>query len=494
MSDERTISERLAARAAGFSLAARADRETVSRRASELLLDFTGVMVGGLREDSAKIASAHAARTGASGRVGGATLLRVEAGPEVLPVDAEEAAFAHAVAGHGLEMDDVHNASSSHPGVIVIPAALACAEAFGRSGAELLEAIVAGYEVMLEVGVATGPAALYARGFHPTPTCGVFGAAAAAGRLMRLDAGAMADALGLAWSFAGGNMSFQTEGSLAKRIQVGWASRSGLAAARLAAAGARGPRRVFEAGGFCEAYAGTAWPELNAEGDPARPLRILEVSIKPHACCRYIQSPIDAILKLRSDGLTADAVETIDARIASAGLALVAEPADFKRRPSTPEEAQFSLPYSLAVALVAGDAGPDRYRQPWLSDPRVADLASRVGAGSSPWIDDAFPARWGAEVAVRTRDGETRATRLENGLGDPEWPLDEAALGRKFDSLAGRVLDETARSRALETILPWGRIAAGDASAEAGAEGDRVGIAPGAFVRRLAEDLRSRSR
>jgi 2-methylcitrate dehydratase PrpD len=431
---EITRAERLAAWVAGFSLAddqaeaARSDSPD-ARATCDFILDLLGVAVAGSRrEASARIAMEDAR---ASACPGVATLL-CPGGPRVT---AEAAAFANGVAAHSIEMDDVHNASSLHPGTAVIPAALGVAEELQRSGIDAIEAIIAGYEIMIRVGVAANPTLLYRQGFHPTTVCGVFGAAAAAGKLMELDAAGLAHAFGIAWSMASGNMSWQAEGSMTKRLQAGHAARNGVQAARLAQRGATGPLHVLEEHGFFHGYGGST--ELDAlTAGLGGALKLHETGIKPYACCRYNQAPVDGLLALRREhGLNSDDVESIEIAIATTGHALVAIPPERKRKPTNSVEAQFSLPYSAAVALCAGEAGPDQYLDPWLTDAGVLELAGRVTVTSDAEVDAKFPAKWAAKIRVRTRDGRTLEYAADDCLGDPDKPLGAEALAEKFRTL-----------------------------------------------------------
>lgn len=424
--------------------------------AKDLLLDHLGVLIAGSTEEqSARVAYDYAR---AHAQPAESTLLEANA----QKIAAEAAAFAHAAATHSIEMDDVHNASSSHPGVVSIPAALSIGEAETRSGAETLAAIVVGYETILRVGEAAGPSALYRRGFHPTAVCGVFSSAAAAGRMLGLDRRQMTNALGLAWSFASGSMSFQTEGSWAKRLQVGNTVRAGIQAAKLAANGATGPAHVFEENGFFHSYSG-AFDREKLLGGLGEKLKIAEVGIKPFACCRYNQTPVDALLELRTQrSLTADAIDSIDIEIASTGLPLVAVPAEPKRQPTGSVEAQFSLYYSAAVALVAGAAGRGEYREPWLSDRRVLDLARRVHVGSSDAIDAKFPDKWAARVRVKTKSGEQIDHAADDCLGDPEKPLGRAGIEQKFKSLTAAVISPQAQTQIIEAVTSLQEIQTAD--------------------------------
>src|SRR5204862_370650 len=205
----------------------------VVARALDLLRDHLGVALGGAGEESSVVLRRGLVTLGLRGD---ATVLGTA---ERLP--APHAALANGAAAHALEMDDTHQGGSIHLGATVLPAALAAAELGGASGERVLRAAVAGYDVAARLAMALGPAAHYRRGFHLTATCGAFGAAAAAGVVLGLDAAAIAAALGIAGSQAAGSMEFLADGSWTKRFQTGWAACAGLHAAALAQAGFSGP-------------------------------------------------------------------------------------------------------------------------------------------------------------------------------------------------------------------------------------------------------------
>ena len=169
--------------------------------------------------------------------------------------EASWASLANGIAAHGLEMDDVENRSSLHPGVVVFPAVLALAEQTGSPPADFYSAVIAGYEITLRVGASLNPASAYERGFHPTAICGTMGATAASARLLRLSPEQTHMALGIAGSMAAGSMAYLHDGAWTKRLHPGWACHAGIMAARLAAAGFVGPTNILESSyGFLHAY------------------------------------------------------------------------------------------------------------------------------------------------------------------------------------------------------------------------------------------------
>jgi 2-methylcitrate dehydratase PrpD len=181
--------------------------------------------------------------------------------------EAAWAALANGVAAHGLDMDDVENRSSLHPGVVVFPAVLALSEQLASPPTDIYAAVVAGYEITLRVGAALDPASAYERGFHPTAICGALGAVAASARLLKLSPLQTEMALGIAGSMAAGSMAYLHEGAWTKRLHPGWASHAGIIAARLAAAGFDGPIAILESRyGFLSAYSPNGNPDKLQRG------------------------------------------------------------------------------------------------------------------------------------------------------------------------------------------------------------------------------------
>src|SRR5262245_12534926 len=369
----------------------------VLARACDLLLDFLGVALGGSGEPSS-IALRRGLRR--LGPAGDSVVLGVAE-----RLTAPHAALANGAAAHALEMDDTHQGGSIHLGAGVFPTVLAAAQLVGSAGDATLRAAVAGYEVAARLAMALGPAEQYARGFHPTGTCGAFGAATAAGLLLGLDAEGLCRALGIAGSQASGSMGFPTDGAWTKRLHPGWAASAGLHAAALAEAGFRAPASIVEGRfGFLHAYSGSATTEPLAPGRAS--LELMQTGVKPHACCRYMQAPIDAVLGLRSaHAVDPDAVERIEVAIVAAGFPIVCEPVDRKRRPRSVVDQQFSLPFGIAVALARGAASPDEFVPEASDDPLVTRLMERVVAVRDPALDAQYPRVWPAWVRVTLRDG-----------------------------------------------------------------------------------------
>lgn len=350
-----------------------------------------------------------------------------------LRVGAPIAALVNATAAHGLELDDTHDVSVSHPGAVVIGTALAVAQQRGLGGAALLPAIVAGYEVIGRVGAATGAAAIIEEGFHPTALFGSFGAAAAAAHLMRLDPETLGRAFGLALSMAGGSMQF-AEDALAtsvKRLHGGYSAHHGALAAELASAGLAGPARAFDGRyGLCNLY-GSA-PDLDRLSRGAGAcLEIHRISFKPYPCCRLFHSTIDA-LEAATDGFTLERARI--KRIKVGGPSIMATQ-HMQRRPRSVMAAQYSLPHTLAASLLHGPRAVEGYTEAAMADPRLHGLADLVEAETDQEMDAAFPAHFGSTLEIEIEGAPARRVRVLDSLGTPARPMTREALIAKFDEL-----------------------------------------------------------
>ncbi len=423
---------------------------TVVDRTLDFVLDTLGVAIGGqFLESSSMIAELVA-------DMGGKEESTVVGGGRV---PASLAALANATIAHGLELDDVDNASSLHPGTVIIPTAFAVGEAVSATGSEVITAIVAGYDAIIRIGRAAGSAYQYAKGFHPTATCGAFGAAVAASRLLHLDADRLANALGIAGSFAAGNLEYMANGAWTKRLQVGGSAQAGTLAALMAAKGFTGPVTILEGSrGFLQSHSDHPDVASLTKG-LAEPFAILDVSIKPFACCRYSQTPIDAVLELldRQD-IPGEQVARVDVGLVSPGIGIVAEPRAQKLDPQNSVDAQFSLPYAVAVALQRRAAFVDDFNDEAVWDPAVRRLMPLVFAHADQDLDAHYPGKWPADVKVTMNDGDTYELRLMSCRGDPDKPLSPSELQSKFRHLASAAMTPAQMDELLERIRAMGKL------------------------------------
>lgn len=419
--------------------------EPVLRRAAALTLDLVGNMVRA-RHD-AESTPALIAATRALGLCGGEATVFGDP-TRYTPAGA---ALLNGALGHSLDFDDTHAAGSLHPGAPVIPAALVAAELTGTSGADTLAAIVAGYEVTCRLALALPAGEHYDRGYHPTATCGAFGAAAAAGRVFGLDAGAFADAFGIALSQAAGSLQFLANGAWTKRFQVGWSAMAGLAAAMLAREGFRGAAEAIEGRhGFLRAYAPAPTPERVLE-QLGTVFETMHTAVKPYPSCRYGHAAIDAAIALRAEhGLTAEAIESVTVGLPAKGMLLIGAPHEQKIEPKNVVDGQFSGPFVVAAALATGAMGWDSYRL--LDDPAVRALARKVRCVQDPEIEAEFPANMSGKVTVRTNAGEV-ARKVVVPKGEPDNFLTDQELAAKFHGLVDRVMGQERATALAEAVL-----------------------------------------
>ena len=351
------------------------------------------------------------------------------------------AILANGSLAHSLDFDDTHAASITHASAVMVPVALALGEAGGLDGRSVITAIVAGYEAIARLGMAAS-GVFHARGWHATAVCGTFAATLTAGRLEGLDADRLTAALGIAGSFASGVLEHLEDGSWVKRVHPGWAGHAGAVATALARGGFTGPATILEGRfGFYRTFVG-AEPDVAPFETLGRRWETLAIGYKPYPCCHYNHAYLDCALDLRlAHGLTADAIESVECLVPAGQVPIVCEPRAAKLRPRTPYDAQFSLPYSIASALLDGRVGLDTYVPARLSEsPRLA-LAARVSHTVDP--DSAFPRGFPGWVRLRLRDGRVLEARAPDGRGSQARPLPPEAIVEKFRDNASRAVAPT---------------------------------------------------
>ena len=421
--------------------------EEVQERVRYLLLDYLAVTLHGSLLPSSLAAYKMLDTLPGAYLPNGVTLLGREQRAE-----ASWAALANGVAAHGLEMDDVENRSSLHPGVVVFPATLALAEQCSSSLDDVYAAIVAGYEVTLRVGAALNPASAYERGFHPTAICGALGSAAASARLLHLSAEQTTMALGIAGSMASGSMAYLDDGAWTKRLHPGWSSHAGIMAARLAAAGFVGPTNMLESRyGLLHAYSSASDVE-QLKRISATHFAIMDVSLKPYACCRYMHGPIDCLLSIYNEHHPdVQQMKCIRCGVVTGGQGLVVHPIEQKRHVRTIVDAQFSMPFGAAIALVTGQAGLSVFTHEWIKNSVVKALMQRVECYTTPELDDYYPDEWRASASVEMLDGQTFEASTRFALGDPHHPLSWEQLVVRFHELVAPVIPDAHKRQAIIT-------------------------------------------
>ena len=401
-------------------------------RARYFLLDYLACAIRGSREPSSQAVQRMVERSGANGC---ATVIgtRIRTTPGF-------AALANGAAAHSIEMDDTHSGGSIHLGATMYSAALALAETLPETSSEaFLTAVVAGFEAAARIAMAVQPKEHYALGFHMTPTCGVFGAALTSAKLLNLNPEQTISAVGIAGSMAAGSMEFLADGAWTKRIHPGLAAQNGIHAALLAAEGFLGPPRILEGrDGFLHGYSRNPIPERLTEG-LGESFEILRTAVKPHACCRYMQGPIDAVLAIvRENNLDAGQIERIEIAVLEAGWGLVAEPREKKYNPESVVDEQFSMPFGAAVAVSDGAAGLAQFTAGKAHSAKVRELMNKVVLVKDPRIEETFPREWPARAVIELSDGRRFEKFVRHPKGDPENPLSWDEMNAKFRALSGR--------------------------------------------------------
>ncbi len=386
-----------------------------------LLLDYLGVAIAGSQSESGRVACTFAQATGGKAE---ASLIG-----DAVRVPAAQAAFANAISSHSIELDDIDMLALFHFSPPVFSAALAVAEQHGANGKQLLVALAAGCEMMERASKAANPS-LRNRGYHTTPTCGVFGATTAAGKLYRLPPAKLASAFGLAGAQASGLMEMYGP-SMQKRFNPGPAARNGVIAAAMAYFGFTGAETIFEGErGFLRAFTDRAdASQLVAGLDGPYPL---EIEFKPYSCARPIHNAIDCALEIRRrDSPALDAIQGIE-------MARHPDWAHYhqNKAPRTYHEAQVSLPYSIAVALKEGQALLKQYNDRKLKEPvlrRIAEITSFT-------VDPSLPRGVSCRMIMTMTDGRKFTVQVDYPKGSIRNPMSDAELRAKFDSLAAPVV------------------------------------------------------
>ena len=422
----------------------------VVQRAKDCITDTVAVITQGSTLPWSRIVIRYAQRTGTGGR---SHILGAD-GPNV---QAPAAALANGALAHAFESDNLTRPGAGvHPGGTLLPPALAVAQELGSSGRDLITAVIAGFEVMYRIGRATKHSN-ERHGFHAPGTTGPFGAAVAAGKLMRLDAAAMTNALGIAGSLAGGLMEFARSGTgaMVKRLHLGRASESGVLAASLAADGFTGPQSVLEGeAGFLKVFC-TEWDIADLTRGLGSEFATMNLCLKRFPVHMTAQTAVQAILELRAEhgfsGAQVDRV-TVAGNERMATVNNIPHPTDIMM-------AQYSIPFCVALALFRDPRDPASFDESALADADIRAMCQRTVVT----VADPPPSIAGASnVTVWLKDGRCIAREVEEFDGTPARPLTRDALRDKFTTLMGKAnptqsaqLFERLQSLENEAALGW---------------------------------------
>jgi 2-methylcitrate dehydratase PrpD len=349
---------------------------------------------------------------------------------------AHHAAWVNGTMAHARDYDDTHDAAVLHAGVTVVPAALAAADlAGGVRGADFIAAVAAGLETICRIGVATR-IGIIESGFIYTPLFGYFAATVAAARILRLDAAATVNALGIVYSQAAGNHQVTRDAALTKRIQPGFAAMSALLSVQLARSGVRGAQATFEgADGFLRVYLRDRCDRAALREGLGERYEFTRLSYKPYPCCRFNHPAIDAALALRgSVGQPIERVRRIRVGLNHQAYEAVCTPVAMRKAPRTIVQAQFSIPYTVAAAWVDGAVRLSHFTEPSLQRQDLLAFAQKVDA----YEDEEIERQAGRNVSpaalvVEMEDGSSHSMRVDVPLGHPDRPMSTADFDAKAE-------------------------------------------------------------
>jgi 2-methylcitrate dehydratase PrpD len=349
-------------------------------------------------------------------------------------VPAHHAAWVNGTMAHARDYDDTHDAAVLHAGVSVVPAALAAAELRGgASGADFIAGVAAGLETICRLGVATR-IGIIESGYMYTSLFGYFAATIAAGRVLGLNRAQMVNALGIAYSQVAGNHQVTRDSALTKRMQPGFAAKAALVSVQLAQREVRGAQATFDGlDGFLRVYL-----RDRCDGEVLRDrlgehYEFTRLSYKPYPCCRFNHSAIDAALALRAaHELAPSRIRRIRVGVNRQAYEAVCTPVEVRLAPKTNVDAQFSIPYTVAAAILDGGVRLEHFTDAALRRPDLLALARKV----EPFVDDDIEREWGrnispAELHVELEDGTTCTLRIDVPRGHPNRPMSAADFEAK---------------------------------------------------------------
>jgi 2-methylcitrate dehydratase PrpD len=418
--------------------------ETVEK-AKEFALDVIGCMIGSSKRPQINILT---------------EVLKAEGGNPRSSVVAHgfktsmmNAALLNGTSGHALDFDDDHREGTMHPSVAVFPAVFAVGENRRATGKDFLLSYILGLEVMIRIGESLLGKSYY-QGFHPTGTCGVFGAAASCAKVMGFDALRTKYALGIAGSFAAGTQECTGEGAWQKPLQAGHPAMGGVLAASLA------EKRYIGSGTVLDGKDGLIRAlSFKDQFDYGRITKTLgkkwemkDNSIKMYACCRFSGPVFDCALDLYRQGVRSNNVKRVVAKVGDFSVKMLCNPIEQKLRPVTHVDAQFSLPWAIATAICKNKGGIDEFGMEALKDAEVLAVAEKVAWELDPAAEAMYPKAYPATLIAELKDGRILQAHVDYPKGDPENPATKEEIISKFHSLTSKYLDKEKRDKIISTV------------------------------------------
>ena len=399
----------------------------VIARAEDLLVDWFGSAIAGKGSRPVETIAQFAQKMGGfdSTHLGPSEVLisRNSSSPFL-------ATMVNAAASHVAEQDDVHNGSVFHPATVVFPPALACAQAIGASGEDMLTAAVAGYEVGIRVGEFLGRS--HYKVFHTTGTAGTLAAAATVGHLLKLNPEQMLNAFGSAGTQSAGLWEFLRDAADSKQLHTAHAASVGLMSAYLAQAGFTGAQHILEGKqGMAAGMSSDSDPSKLVDGLGTR-WAIAETSFKYHASCRHTHPAADALLQvLLTHKLKPSDISKVETLVHQGAIDVLGPVTD----PATVHQSKFSMGTVLALVAHYQFAGLTEFDQHFHDD-AICLFRDRVTMTLDPEVDSAYPQRWIGKVKVHLHNGEILDGRVDEPKGDPGNTLNRSEITAKALRLA----------------------------------------------------------
>jgi 2-methylcitrate dehydratase PrpD len=356
-----------------------------------------------------------------------------------LPV--RQAAFMNGSLAHGYNFDDTHIQAIVHPTAIIMPTVFSLAEKERIDGKTVLAAISAGLEIVIRLGLAAPQ--MVQRGIDPNPACGIFGAAAATGRILAISPDEIASAMGICGTMSSGSMEWEADGSWSWCTQAGWAAQGGILAAKMAKRGYLGPPTIFEGTqGFYHAFAGEGNYELKKLNEGlGQNWETSRLAFKAYPACQGAQAYIDCALALKNEhSIDAEQIEEMECKVGELIGIRLCKPEEVKVNPATPDSAQTSIPYTISTAFIEGKVGVPEVSGDKIKDPRILGLARKVKVIVDTAYDVDMAVRgW---LKVRMKDGKEYVKEVNACKGSFGNPMTESEVTDKFMSNATMVLTE----------------------------------------------------
>ena len=345
------------------------------------------------------------------------------------------AVFFNSMMGHILDFDDVHTNSKTHIGIVVVPAAWALCEYLNKSGKEFMEAVICGYEAMSRIGMGFGVSSHRNRGWHVTGTAGIFGAAAACAKLFEFDSNKIMDVFGIAGTQSSSTWAFSSDGATNKILHPGKAAANGLESCMLALGGMKGSHNILDAkdGGIFPMMS-DEYDYFAVSKDLGKIYEILNVDKRPYPCSRSTHCAIDAALYLKKNNhIDNKNIDKIIVKTYSVGVKQCGE-SEASKNPTLPSDAKFSIPYTVATAMINNNVGLDDFSSNAITGENVQDLLKKVEVLEGKKFTDRYPSNWGCEMEVTTKDGVVYSTEIVDASGSLSSPLSKEQVLNKVYS------------------------------------------------------------